>query len=123
MPTSAKNIATFDDIARRHGRWLAYLAVQGGEFEAPDDPTTADVDDLIGMTRAAAGFLRWLTDASPVITYEDSVEALDEALAYLTAAQDGDGDARSALLTGARRALGPVEDVAEEIALAAGDDI
>ncbi|MFD8597485.1 hypothetical protein ACFV1L_21025 [Kitasatospora sp. NPDC059646] len=119
MSASTVTVPTFQSLALRHGKWLASIAVRGGEFEAPTDPTSATGEDLVDMTRAASAFLDELSADSLVIDHEDSVDMLNAAAACLTAAQDVDGDARSALLRRADEALKWVEDLAEELALEA----
>ncbi|MFC1428554.1 hypothetical protein ACEZCY_35870 [Streptacidiphilus sp. N1-12] len=106
--------ASFEDLARTHGKALAYIAGRD-DNTVPVDPTSVDADGLIDLARNAAAFL------SSAHHY-DQAETLDSAAAFLTEARDADDADRPALLRRAARQLADSDELASELADELGED-
>jgi hypothetical protein len=115
MPTTATTPATFEDLARRHGKALAYIAAFDDTFTPAVDPTSADPDELITMVSYAASELA-------KFRREDAADDLDRAETYLTEARDADAADRPALLKRAARHLADSYDMAVELSIDLGEE-
>ncbi|MFC1428555.1 hypothetical protein ACEZCY_35875 [Streptacidiphilus sp. N1-12] len=115
MPTTATTPATFEDLARRHGKALAYIAAVDDNFTPADDPTSVDPDALITMVSYAASELARFRR-------EDAADDLEHAETYLTEALKANDADRPALLKLAARHLADTYDMAVELAIDLGEE-
>ena len=114
MPTTITTPATFEDLARRHGKALAYIA-SADDTPVPADPTSVDPQGLIDLVNNAAAFFN-------SAHHYDQAETLESAAGFLVEARDADDADRPALLKRATRDLADSYDMASELADELGDD-
>jgi len=104
---------TFEDLARRHGKALAYIATCD-DSPVPADPTSVDPQGLIDLVSLAASSLtRGRRD--------EDAETLESAERFLNEARDADDADRPALLKRAARDLARSYDMASELAVDLGE--
>jgi len=115
MATTITKPVTFEDLARRHGKALAYIAGQGDDFVPAPDPASVDVEGLIELVSYASFVLSRFRR-------EEAAESLASAEKYLTEARDADDADRPGLLKRAARDLSGVYDTASELAIDLGED-
>ena len=113
MPSTTTPV-TFEDLARTHGKALAYIAGRD-DGAVPADPTGVDADGLIDLVSNAAAFFS-------SARHDEQAQTLESAAGFLAEARDADDTDRPGLLKRAARDLSDCDEMASELADELGED-